>query len=144
MKTGPELIEVKSINEYLKGVVPSEMPHFWPAEALKAQTVAARTYATFHILHGGGGIYDVDDTVQYQAYTGNTDHRPQTDAAVDATSSIVMVYNDKIIQAYFSADAGGYTEAASEVWPVTAPYCVSKPEVYTDAPLDPRNGALGR
>ena len=43
---------------------------------------------------------------------------------------IVMIYNGNIIQAYFSADAGGYTEDASHVWPVKAPYCVSKPEIY--------------
>ena len=136
VKTGPELIEVKSIDEYLKGVVPSEMPFEWPDEALKAQAVAARTYATFHILHGGGGIYDVDDTVQYQAYTGNSDRKASTDQAVDETAETVILYNGNIIQAYFAADAGGYTEDASHVWPVKAPYCVSKPEIYTDAPLD--------
>ena len=136
VKTGPQLIEVKSIDEYLKGVVPTEMPHEWPAEALKAQAVAARTYATFHIIHGGGAIYDVDDTVLYQAYTGNSDRTSATDRAVEETASTVMLYDGKIIQAYFSADAGGYTEDASHVWPTPAPYCAAKPEIYPDAPVE--------
>jgi SpoIID/LytB domain protein len=138
VKTGPEVIEVGSVNDYLKGVVPSEMYAAWPAEALKAQAVAARTYAIFHIiLNAGAQPYDVDDTVMFQAYTGNGGHQASTDAAVDATGSTIMVYQDKIIQAYFSADAGGYTEQANAVWNVVAPYCVSKPEIYPDAPIDP-------
>ncbi len=145
VSTGPELIEVKSINDYLKGVVPSEMYVSWPAEALKAQAVAARTYSTFHIVAAGSSsmydfakLYDVDDTVLYQAYTGESDRTAATDAAVDATGSIVMLYQGKVIQAYFSADAGGYTEDASHVWPVDAPYCVAKPEIYQNAPISPQ------
>lgn len=150
--TGPEIIEVKPLNEYLKGVVPSEMPSDWPGEALKAQAVAARTFAVFEILYGrnpdvpqnqpsipASGLYDVDDTVFFQAYTGETDRTPEADRAVNATKSEIMLHQGAVIQAYFSADAGGYTEDASHVWPVHAPYCKAKPEIYSQPPIDPEH-----
>ena len=151
--TGPELIEVKTLNDYLKGVVPSEMPASWPEEALQAQAVAARTYAVFHMLlaretaplggeeTGDEPLFDVDDTVFYQAYTGETDRTASSDQAVDETGQAILTYHRQVIQAYFSADAGGYTEDADHVWPVSAPYCQAKPEPFEDPGLD--NGRWG-
>ncbi len=136
--TGPELIQVKAINDYLQGVLPSEMAADWAKEALKAQAVAARTYAEFHIayakiLGARSDFYDVDDTVFYQAYTGTSDEKPTADQAIADTGFEVMTYGDQVIQAYFSASAGGYTEEADHVWPVNAPYCQAKPESFSDA-----------
>lgn len=131
-----ELIHPISVENYLKGVVPVEMPPYWPNEALKSQAVAARTYAYFHLNFsrevGLHPYYDVDDTTYYQAFTGVSDETTATNNAVTSTNHQVVVYQGKIIQSYFSADSGGYTEDAANVWAVIAPYCKAKPEVYTD------------
>jgi SpoIID/LytB domain protein len=139
-----ELIDVISVETYLRGVVATEMPHTWPAEALKAQAVAARTYALFHETLAqalGNAFYDVDDTVFYQAFTGASGATAESDAAIVATVNQVITYQGTVIQAFFSADSGGYTEDASSVWPVNAPYCQSKKEIYVDPGLD--GGAYG-
>jgi SpoIID/LytB domain protein len=118
--------------EYLRGVVPSEMPSEWPAEALKAQAVAARSYALFQIAQQRilKTDFDVDDTVFFQAFLGLNRVNPNTDAAILSTRSLVLTYGNKPIQAFFSADSGGYTEAAENVWKFRFPYCPSKPEIY--------------
>lgn len=141
VKSGPELIENTSPNDYLKGVVPAEMPSEWPKEALKAQAVAARTYAFYHIMLNHqkptySEFYDVDDTVLYQAYSGDNERTDKTDQAIDETGGTMVLYQGKVIQAWFSADAAGYTEDATHVWPVTAPFAVSKTELYSDPGLD--------
>jgi SpoIID/LytB domain protein len=135
-----ELIHSIPVENYLKGVVASEMPSYWPNEALKSQAIAARTYAFFHIRFsretGAHPFYDVDDTVFYQAFTGLNDETAQTDLAIASTSHQVVSYQGKVIQAYFSADSGGYTEDANEVWPGIAPYCQAKKEIYVDPGFD--------
>lgn len=140
-----ELIHPLSVENYLKGVVPTEMPSYWPNEALKSQAIAARTYAFFHLgfsrSQDNHRFFDVDDTVFYQAFTGINDETTQTDLAIAGTSHQVVTYNGKVIQAYFSADAGGYTEDAAHIWPGITPYCVAKKEVFVDPGFD--HGAWG-
>lgn len=136
-----EVVNVIPLETYLRGVVPIEMPASWPEEALRAQAVAARTYAQFHIAFARGVLgrlgFDVDDTVYYQAYTGTVNRHPRTDQAVEATRSQIMLHQGRVIQAYFSADAGGHTEDADQVWSVNAPYCVGKPELFEQLPDGP-------
>jgi SpoIID/LytB domain protein len=142
-----EVIEVIPVETYLRGVVATEMPHTWPSEALKTQAIAARTYALFHMQLSraqGNIFYDVDDTTLFQAFTGVSGQRPETDQAISATAGEVITYQDNIIQAYFSASSGGYTEDASAVWPGAVSYCVAKPEVFTDPNLDDGNYAPWR
>ncbi len=134
------VINVLSFDDYLKGVVPGEMPSSWPAEALKAQAVAARTYAFFE-LAGDAANEDpkmvaekagaqVDDTVFFQAYMGKGWHQPSTDDAVMKTSGQAMLYGDEVIKAYFHNDSGGYTEDAQYSFGTALPYAVGKPEIY--------------
>jgi stage II sporulation protein D len=102
--------------------------------------VAALTYARYHASiarESPDRPYDVDDTVQYQAYTGTKDSDPRSDRAVTLTSGTVMTYEKRLIQAFFSADSGGHTESAENAWAMKpVPYCVAKPELYTDAEID--------
>lgn len=123
--------------EYLKGVVPTEMPSNWHIEALKAQAVAARTYAMYEweAAQGNGKDYDFDDTVQYQAYVGTTKATKDTDRSVEETESEIITYNGETIIAYFSADSGGHTEDAANVWLTAknATYCTAKKELYDEA-----------
>lgn len=118
--------------EYLKGVVPSEMPATWPMESLKAQSIAARTYALYQIQNfkAASADYDFDDTVLYQAFLGLNREHSRTNEAILLTKSQVLTFNQNPIQAFFSADSGGYTESAENVWMKHFPYCPSKQEVY--------------
>jgi stage II sporulation protein D len=109
---------VRPINElymedYLKGVVPSEMYAGWNREALKAQTVAARTYASTY------KSIIIDDTINYQVYGGYNWH-PNSTAAVDETKGEVLKINGRLISAVFSASNGGKTESNANIWGSTA------------------------
>lgn len=97
------------IEEYLKGVVPNEMPASWNVEALKSQAVAARTYA---LSYAGATI---DDTIRYQVYGGYTWH-PNSTKAVEETYGQVLKYNGRLISAVFSASNGGKTESNANAW----------------------------
>lgn len=134
------VVNVLSFDNYLRGVVPAEMPSSWPAEALKAQAIAARTYA-FYELAGDAANEDpkmvaekagaqVDDTVFFQAYQGKGWHQPSTDDAVMKTSGLVMTYQDEVIKAYFHNDSGGHTEDALYSFGTQLPYALGKPEIY--------------
>jgi stage II sporulation protein D len=109
---------VRPINElymedYLKGVVPSEMYAGWNREALKAQTVAARTYASTY------KSIIIDDTINYQVYGGYNWH-PNSTAAVNETKGEVLKVNGRLISAVFSASNGGKTESNANIWGSTA------------------------
>lgn len=104
------------IEKYLRGVVPSEMPPAWEHEAHKAQAIAARSYALANLGKRAKYGYDLKDTPEDQAYGGATAETPQTNDAVQETEGIVLIYDGKIIPAYYSASAGGHTKDASQVW----------------------------
>ncbi|MEK4336789.1 MULTISPECIES: SpoIID/LytB domain-containing protein [Bacillus] len=105
--------------DYLKGVVPNEMPASWHVEALKAQAVAARTYSVKSI----GKV--VPDTTAFQVYGGYNWYTNST-TAVDATKGKVLKYNNQLISATYYSSNGGYTEASEEVWGNALPYLVAK------------------
>jgi len=121
------LINNLPIEEYLLGVVPSEMPSGWSQEALKAQAIAARSYAIAnrgkHAKYG----YDLKDTTEDQVYGGATSEKPSTNKAVLDTESIVLTYDRKIIPAYYHASSGGQTKNSSEVWYKDLPFIKSVP-----------------
>ncbi len=108
--TSYQLINVLPFEEYLKGVVPSEMPDFWHPEALRAQAVAARTYGLRKVQGGGQGAFDLEATEFDQVYGGITaERRPSTDA-VEATRGEVLVYGGGLVDALFMSSGGGRTE----------------------------------
>ncbi len=129
-----QVINIVPIETYLRGVLPVEVIPSWPEESLKAQAVAARTYAYYNIAHSrmaaGTVLYDVDDTPLFQVYNGLTDVTPETDQAVRATREVVMTVHDRIIQTFFHADSGGHTESARAIFGLTVPYCRAKKEPY--------------
>ena len=113
------------LEEYLLGVVPSEMPSKWNIEAHKAQAIAARSYAIANLNKRGSHGYDLKDTPADQAYGGATSETPQTTHAVLSTKGEVLTYNDKIIPAYYHASSGGRTIQAGEIWDHDLPYIQS-------------------
>ena len=114
-----------SLEEYIKGVVPAEMPSGWAYEAHKAQAIAARSYALANLGKRASNGYDLKDTPEDQAYNGASGETRDTNAAVEDTKGIVLTYNDKVISAYYSASAGGQTNTNS--WGNSLPYLRSVP-----------------
>ncbi len=119
---GITVINQVELEAYLYGVVGKEMASGWPLEALKAQAVAARTFASSHIGSYAAKGYDMTDDVNSQVYGGISAEAPDIIQAVDETKGEIMTYNGKPIEAYFSASAGGYTENSEDVWSAKIPY----------------------
>lgn len=142
-----QVVQHVPFETYLKGVIPAEMPASWSMEALKAQAIAARSYALFQYqqesAHPKARHYDLDDTVYYQAYLGLSWMHDNTNKAVDETIGQVLWHKERPAKAYFSADSGGYTEIAENVWNGSCGFCVSRPEVY-DLNLGPRAWTITR
>lgn len=120
-----DAIGVVGLEAYLGGVVPAEMPYRWPAEALKAQAVAARSYALSH-LHGGA--FDVYDDVRSQVYLGLDTEKPSTNAAVQATAGRVLTYGGRVAATFFFSSSGGRTISSADAWGEPIPYLVSVPD----------------
>ena len=112
------VVNVVDVESYLRGVVPSEIgprPES-EIEAVKAQAVAARTYALASGGRRAAGGFDVYATVADQVYTGVNGEDPVCDRAILATAGVFMSHSDEPIHAYFHANCGGRTEARHEVW----------------------------
>jgi stage II sporulation protein D len=110
------------IEEYLKGVVAAEIPPDWKFEALKAQAVAARTYALYRKHSAGNRPYHILSTVDSQVYSGNRGEQPQAVRAVRETRGVVITYHGQIIPAFYHSSCGGHTENADELWGIDEPY----------------------
>jgi stage II sporulation protein D len=121
-------VNVVGLEQYLYGVVPSEMPSSWATEALKAQAVAARSYAM--ATRQIGAPYDVFDDTRSQMYLGLSHEDPATNAAVDATKGQVLYYAGKVATTFFSSTSGGETESAANWTGTSIPYLVSVPDPY--------------
>lgn len=103
-------INTINMEDYVKSVVPVEMPALWLMEALKAQAVAARTYAYFRLNQV------INDTTTFQVYGGVTSLHPRSSEAVDVTEGEILTYDGDVINAAFSASNGGKTEKLFNVW----------------------------
>lgn len=116
--TGKGIIAVNHVDldQYLYSVLGAEMSPSWPIEALKAQAVAARTYALHKKATGGTDIYDVGDTTKWQVYKGVASEAQTTQEASNATTGEVMVYGGKVILAVFHSASGGHTENVEDIW----------------------------
>ncbi len=112
--------------DYLKGVVPHEMPTYFAGEALKAQAVAARTYSASSIGK------TVVDSQAYQVY-GGYEWYSITNNAIEATKGQVLKYNDRLISAVFSSSNGGQVESNSNAWGTAqVPYLITKQDSYDE------------
>lgn len=105
---GLYVINDVGLDDYIKGVVPNESPASWPAAALKAQAVAARSYAL--ATDAGGAGFDQYDDTRSQVYVGKSTEQPTTNRAVRRTAGKVLRYDGEVIPAYFSSSSGGQTE----------------------------------
>ena len=122
-------VNTVGLEAYLYGVVPSEMPRDWLPEALKAQAVAARSYAL--AVKKSGSWFDLYPDTRSQVYLGIAHEAPSTTAAVQDTAGQVVLYDGRVATTYFFSSSGGRTSAASEVWP-------SSPGLRTSCPSTTR------
>ena len=127
----PEGDRLQAVNQlglehYLASVVGSEMPASWPAEALRAQAVAARTYALAQLKPEAP--FDLRSTVASQVYRGTEAETESTRSAVAATRSLVLSHGGSLIEAVFHSSSGGSTENSGELWTRQLPYLVSVPD----------------
>ena len=121
-------IDVVGLEQYLQGVVPAEMPATWAPEALKAQAVAARSYAL--ATRKVAAPYDAYPDTRSQMYLGISAESAATTAAVNATRGQVLLYDGKVATAYFSSTSGGRTESNLDWTGTPLPYLVSVPDPY--------------
>lgn len=119
-----------NIEDYLRGVVPAEMPSSWPAEALKAQAVVARNYALQKVEATSGSSYNLTNDQFSQVYSGYDAEVSATDKAIEETRGVVMLNRGKLISAFFHSSSGGYTENSEDVWYNALPYIKYKVDPY--------------
>lgn len=115
-------VNIVPVDGYLRSVVPEEMPVDWPAEAIKAQSVAARSFALASRGRHAGEGYDLCTTTHCQLYTGTAAEKSASNAAIKATRGEVLTYGGKPIEALFHTDSGGMTENSEDVWGSHVPY----------------------
>jgi stage II sporulation protein D len=119
---GITAINYVDIEEYLYSVVGAEAIPSWPQDALKAQAVAARTYALYKRNSTQNQLFDVDTTTTTQVYKGLKSEYTTTHQAVNATRGQVMTYGGKPILAVFHSSSGGHTENVEDIWTSPLPY----------------------
>jgi len=127
------LVNELSLEEYLYGVLPSEMPSDFAPEALKAQAICARSYAYMGVTENRYAKYGahVDDSVASQVYN-NTKETEAAILAVKDTHGQVLFYQDEVVNCYYFSTSGGYTSAAEDVWEnaTPVPYLTGKATTY--------------
>lgn len=116
------VINLLSLEDYVEGVLPSEIHTSWPMEALKAQALATRTYVLHQQMIHEDRHYDVVSTVLDQVYRGRVGVNDRVRSAVEATRSLAITYDGRPILAAFSSTAAGPTEDAVNVWSKELPY----------------------
>ncbi len=113
------------IEDYLLSVVPSESYSSWPMETLKAQAVAARTYAYYQKLHRAGRDYDIVDDTRDQMYGGVARETTRTTKAVHRTAGMVLSFRGRPILSQYTANSGGHTADAGAIFGAPKPYLVA-------------------
>jgi stage II sporulation protein D len=134
--TAIKVVNELTLDAYLRGVVPAEMPSTWPTEALRAQAIVARSYAARR-LRPGVSYFDVTDDTSSQVYLGVLTEKASTDAAITATAGQVLRYGGGIALTVFHSTAGGATEHNENVF-------VSSSGAKTAAPVPYLRGVSDR
>ena len=130
------VVNMVEFEDYIEGVAATEMSNSWHVEALKAQAVAARSYAVTLGSKHSAHHFDICDDVDCQAYTGRSRTGSNTRAAVEQTAGQVCLYNGKVAQTPYYSSNGGASESSSVVWESDQsryPYLVGKVDPYEAA-----------
>jgi stage II sporulation protein D len=134
-----QAVDAVGLDDYVRGVVSTEMSSGWSLEALKAQAVAARTYAI--TANVGGNGYQLYPDTRSQVYAGVAAETPSTDAAVAATRGQIVTYHGVPAITFFFSSSGGYTEDIENVWLGSSaqPWLRGVPDPYDGAGSDPHH-----
>ena len=125
-------INIIDIESYLYSVVPSESYASWPIETLKAQAVAARTYALYQVEHRKTWAYDMVDNEGDQVYGGIEREHPKCTRAVNQTKGMVLMKNNRPILAMYSANSGGFTASAKAIFNLhNKSYLIAQKDVHS-------------
>jgi stage II sporulation protein D len=123
------VVNALAVDQYVKGVIPNESPPSWPAEELKAQAVASRSFALTAGVGGNG--FDLYADTRSQVYKGLESEYSTSNAAATATRGQVVMYGGKIAETLFSACSGGHTESIQNIFGGPAiPYLQGVPDPY--------------
>lgn len=132
------IVNKLNIEEYLYGVLPSEIPPSWHDEIVKAQAVVARTFAIRNRYYSKSELYDMDCTVLNQVYKGYDIENTRMNKLIDSTRGQVIIYKNKLIEAYYHSCCGGHTESSEYVWSKKVTYlkgtrerfCIKSPNYH--------------
>lgn len=128
--SGTDTINLVGMNAYLRSVVPAEMPASWSAEAVRAQAVAARTYAMWSRSQRPSARWHICDTSACQVYGGVAREHPAATAAIRATNGQILTYGGAPAFTQFSASSGGWTARGSR------PYLAAQADPYDATPAN--------
>ena len=134
-KSGIDAINETQLDLYLRGVVPAEMPASWPVEALRAQAIAARSYAG-HRIHARTGQWDLYDDSRTQVYRGSLGEQKASTAAIAATAGVVVRSGSAIANTLFHSTGGGATEDNENVFTSATGKIVAGPVSYLRGSAD--------
>ncbi len=133
-KSGMTVVNTLPVEEYVYGIIKHEISPEWAMEAVKAQAVAARTYALASSNKHKADGFDVCATTDCQVYGGLESETPRALEAVDATRGLVLFHSGKLITAYFHSSSGGHTENSENVWSSPLPYLKGVADFDQDCP----------
>ncbi len=132
-----QVVDAVGLELYLQGVVPGEMPHGWPLEALKAQAVAARTYALVSSIKGKP--FDLYSDWRSQVYYGVEEETASTTRAVRETRGQILTFDGLPAETVYFSSSGGRTRSAIDVYGVDVPYLVAVDDPWDDVPGNPNH-----
>ena len=118
------------LEEYLIGLINCEISSAWPMEAVKSQAVIARSYAVYQKLARRGAPYQLESSVMDQVYEGSDVEDSRAARGVQETAGEVLVYDDKVIQAFYHSNCAGHTESSKNVWGMSIAYLRGVPCEY--------------
>ena len=124
------VVNYVDVEDYVKGLLPSEMSASWPLEALKAQAVCARTYAMINLNKHASQGFDICNTTDCQVYEGTSKATENSDRAAEETAGMYLTYEGKLCEAYYYSCNGGASENSENVWTYARPYLVGVVDPY--------------
>lgn len=133
-KSGLTVVDTLPLEEYLYGIIATEISPEWPADAVRAQAVASRTYSLYNLGKHSDDGFDLCAGTDCQVYGGKDKEDPRAIRAVDETKGLAVTYQGKPIPAFFHSSGGGYTENSENVWGTYFPFLRGVPDFDQKSP----------
>jgi stage II sporulation protein D len=127
-----EVVNILSLEDYLKGTIKLEVSPSWPEEALKAHIIVARTYVVKNLGRHKEEGFDFCNGVHCQRYGGVFAEDPRTNDLIEQTRGIILTYRGQPALVVFHSESGGYTDSAKNVWGKDVPYLVEVPSPWEE------------